>query len=707
VEACTRKSTEKQNRAAAVGQASVGVLEEVVVTAMKRKQSLMEVPTSIQIMSGDYMKAQGIDNFASATEFVPSATLPTGAGAGIPYYSVRGTGAQGQFGDPAVGFYIDQIPYMVIGRNYGPDLDLYDIESLQVLRGPQGTLYGQGSMGGTFLVTTAQPDLEEITGRTQVYGSEMKEGGSGSGVDGMVSVPIIKDELALRVTGSYENVPGLAESPDVVGKNIDDAERWNVRTKLRYEPTDTLSVNSSYWHNQIDQNSDTMLYVAVDPPTISPSGGFPGEANVTVDRAGVTVNWDNPLGMLTATSSYLSYHNNIQVGYTYQDFIGPGQIADFTGVQDTKVDGDTYNQEVRLTSTSDGPTQWIVGANFTDGQFTDHTTAEFSEPSVDGVPIIPLQQNYTRVESTQYALFGEISHEFMNGLLTPLVGLRQFEDSRDQVNEGNQVAYTKQEKDFSSTSPRFNLKITPNDNTTIYLNAAHGFRSGGFNNPNIAAVGESLGLTVQLVVPEAEVWTYEIGGRFVLLDGSLLLEPTIYLSEYTDYPFETNVGGLPTTYNLDEVESTGAELVFTYDTPLEGLSFQGMGAINSTEPTKLNTADASLLTTNLAKNEQLPYVPEWEYRLAANYEQALGGTDWTGFGTLSFYERASQKDYTLPVPSAELQDVSLRAGVRNDSWMLTAWGNNLNDEKGPSGISSGLMARYDRRSIGVSAQYYW
>jgi outer membrane receptor protein involved in Fe transport len=178
---------------------SNAIMEEVVVTAGKREESLMDAAQSVQFLSGEELWNVGFTKLDDVVQLVPGVSLPSGT-ASIRTYNIRGTGAM-TTNDSPVGFYIDQMPYYIVDYPYAPDSELFDLESVQVLRGPQGTLYGQGAMGGTMLITTKRPDLEQVRARVRAGASTMRDGGDGHMTDASLSFPLIPGEMAMSITG--------------------------------------------------------------------------------------------------------------------------------------------------------------------------------------------------------------------------------------------------------------------------------------------------------------------------------------------------------------------------------------------------------------------------------------------------------------------------------------------------------------------------
>ena len=232
------------------GQNPRAVIEEIVVTASKREEDYMDVAQSIQYLPGYELEASGVQNLDQIVRLIPGVSLPTGS-AGTRTYNMRGTGAV-TINDSAVGFYVDGMPHYIVDLPYGPDTEVFDLESIQVLRGPQGTLYGQGAQGGTILITTGRPDLEQFRARVRAGGSRMHEGGDGHTYDASISVPMIEGELAASLTAGSSRDPGLAEGFDIPGSDLDEENRWYARLKVLWQPSDELSVTGLVQHRDLE-----------------------------------------------------------------------------------------------------------------------------------------------------------------------------------------------------------------------------------------------------------------------------------------------------------------------------------------------------------------------------------------------------------------------------------------------------------------------
>lgn len=680
--------------------ASQNLIEEVVVTAQKREQTLMEVPQSVQAFSGAFIEEMGIYDLVDAVNFIPGASASFSGGAGSQLYNMRGTGAQGRIGQLAIGFYIDDIPW-IGGGPFGPPIELFDLEALEVLRGPQGTLYGEGSMGGTFVINTARPDLERFTARGRVMASDMKEGERTYGFDATVSVPIIRDKLALRVTGGRTDAGGLAESDDFPGRNIDDFEQWDMRAKLLWEVTDTLSITATHWHTKEDRNFSPGIYGSVNPPMIFGTGGVQGKAIQETKLSSVLIDWDTGYGRLTSATSHVDNEGLFDSAFAFDTFIPEIGLINAVLQLTVPAESEAFSQEFRFASTSDGPWQWITGAQYTDSDGSSETLSAYVA-GPEFLTSLPPAVGFGDSSSKRWSVFGELSRELMDGLLTPLIGVRYYED-RQKVNSTSETSgvTTRFRETFDAVSPRFNLRYRPSDDVQIYLNIAKGFRSGVFNTPTQIENAALLGIDIQPTLKESVLWSYEIGARFRFLEGRLQVEPAIYHVLYDDYQFEGSAGNVNFALPIEEVEGTGIDLLVTWFTPIDGLTLLVSADVNETEPSKIE-ADFTATQASLAKGKQMPFVPEWSYSMLAQYERPLGDTGLTGFGSAVWYRRDSQVDFITGLVSAEIEDLTLRLGVRKNNWSVTVWGENLTDEIGPAVIAGGLPNRYDRRRFGLT-----
>ena len=374
------------------------VIEEIVVTATKRsEQALFDVPLSIQAFSTDALEAAGIRDQAEVIAYVPGASEEQSSNVGSRQYQIRGI-AQGS-GDPSVGYYLDDAAIFFFGQRFAPMGRAFDMERIEVLRGPQSTLYGNGSMGGTVRYIPKAPSLSAVEAEV-VGGYADTEGGEGGYyVDGMVSVPVVEDRLGFRVAASYEDVGGYQDSLSEGGTidDVNDADVTDVRASVLYTPTDRFELKLMYARNEANQDGSTLL-ATLDPPI---NIGQPGDfSDISWDIYSGTVVYDFGAALLTTTTSYIEYSSEARQGLP---FPVPGGVLLFS----TKQDAEALNNETRLVSQTDGPFQWLVGVFYSD---TEDTQDLFFSP-----PIIPRTVQDRNSESI--SVFGEVSWDLLDGTL--------------------------------------------------------------------------------------------------------------------------------------------------------------------------------------------------------------------------------------------------------------------------------------------------
>lgn len=235
---------------------------DIVVTAQKREQLLSDVPAAIQAISGDVLERRGTRDINQLVEFIPGASVVSKAAPGFETIQIRGI-SSGTVGDATVGYYIDDIIFSIPNLQLAPPSRLLDLERTEILRGPQGTLYGNGAMGGLIRLVTAAPDTNEFDIKAQGELSFTDDGGTNYAGDAAVNIPLAADVAGLRISGGYERLSGFADGAE--GENLNDVRSWNIRGKLLVRPTDNLDVTLGIWHidNHQDYNNNLLT---VDPP---------------------------------------------------------------------------------------------------------------------------------------------------------------------------------------------------------------------------------------------------------------------------------------------------------------------------------------------------------------------------------------------------------------------------------------------------------
>lgn len=595
----------------AIAQGEVGesgnYLEEVIVTAQKRSQKLEEVPFSIQAFGAKQLQESNIRDLSEVIQFVPGASEGLSNTIGKRRYQIRGI-EQGS-GGATVGYYIDDAA--TYGVAFAPVGRSFDMERVEVLRGPQSTLYGNGSMGGTIRFITNAPNLTEIEAGIRAGYTTTQGGDPGHYVDAVVSLPLVEDVLALRLVGSTEQVGGYHE--DFFGnKDVNDGEVDSFRASLWWQATDDLVMKFLYNRNDADQQGGTLMS-SLDPTIAFGFGGF---NNTGFELYSGTLEYDLGFATFNTTTTYAEADTEIKAVSPFP--LSPNGLL----TANSSVIDEVLSNETRLVSTSDGAFQWLVGLFYTDIETTANVNLD--------PPIIPPGTTVNQSDSIAY--FAELSWDLMGGKLIPLIGVRYFEEKL----EGDTAisAGFISGREFDSVNGRFNLSWNPNEAAHYYLNVAEGFRSGSFNlGLGCNFLHSPSGLPCEKSIDSDQLISYELGTKQTLADNQLIMDIALYFQDWENVRQFVSAGGLSLEYQVGDAEVYGIDLGISYSpTAIEGLSLQLSANWNSAEYVSINPVVSAVMGAN--KGDRIALVPEWTMSLMASYSWMLAG-NWRGMANLS------------------------------------------------------------------------
>jgi outer membrane receptor protein involved in Fe transport len=723
-------------------------LTEIVVTAERRTETVQSATQSITAISGAQLQAQGLTTVQDVLAEVPGVSIGQD-GAGQSEVFLRGMAAQGGIA-PTTGFYLDGVSLPgPAASTYGHatfDPNLYDVSDVNVLRGPQGTLYGASSMGGTININTNQPNLNKFGASVEAIGSGTQGGGANGGVSAMVNIPLVDDKLALRIVGtdSYTsgwidrinlgpiNMPatingagGLASSPvGVTPVSQDKGSNWQTiegaRVILLWAPTDNFSVAPEVVFQRLAQGGASLVDLnstATAPLAEAHYQPF----NIAEPYSDTLILFNLPIkytindiqlvsitGYAKRNSKQIQDSSAVGVAVfdppttTYAD-VGPvgAYEADYTSV---------FTQEFRASSTGDGAFQWLGGAyyeNYKSQTYLASTTpanayvdAQLgSPPGVDWFNF-----NYV-TKLTQYSAFGEASYKFGDLKLTG--GLRYYYyDVPTSLTDwgafqtGNWTAatalFTPTTASASGYTPRINLSYIPNSNLTLYAQASEGFRPGFGNAQPAPAQG------CPSSVPAAEpdhVWNYEAGEKARLMDGNLSLNGAIYYENWSGIQQTINLicshGDYAYSGNAGNAAIYGAELEATLRLTPEVTFTNSVGLVDA----KFTAASPQ---SGFFVGEALPLVSKWTdtaslvytHHLNDNYNVVFRATD-TLRSTQTFVGIVSPKENFL----------SLRVGLASHN-KVSAWlfADNALNSHTYLGLSNAIFTELFQATRGVSPQ---
>jgi iron complex outermembrane receptor protein len=687
---------------------------EIIVTAGKRSERLLDVPFSITALKGETLTRNGEVRLEDYAARVPGLNVTNNATGGAQSgVSIRGitTGS----GNPTVAIYIDDTPVTTStffgGGNSIPDLDPNDLDRIEVLRGPQGTLYGAASLGGLIKFVNKAPDFQTIGGRVEIGATAIDGGDVGVSARGRINLPL-SETAAVTASGFHRVDPGFLDDPARGRKDRNRSLYDGGRLALALKPTETISINLSALHQRIRIRGNPVI--DVDSVTGQPIGGdlvsapVPGTdvSNATLWLFDLAIKGDfDGFDVVSDTSYSRRKFSGI---IDYSPVLGP-LITQFFGVPGaggglvTQLGAKKFTQEVRLTSSTDGLIGWQIGGFYT----RENATLYQETTNLDGatgavltaVPLLLAVQGPSRYE--EIAGFGNLTLN-LGERFDVQAGLRYSHNSQrstsitDGLLTGASVtpASSSENQLTFSINPRFRISNT----LMVYARAASGFRPGG---PNA-------GLTGPLATYGADkVINYEIGTKADLFDRALSLDLAAFYIDWSDVQIRGTdpFTGLNFYRNGGKARSRGVEGSFVYR-PVRGLTLNGNIAY-----TDAYTRTASAAPTFANAGDRLPNTPKWAGLLGAEYGFAIADA-WNGYVGANYRHVGSRLEIftasaAIPrfvLPAYDTAD--LRAGVTHDGYAMDIYVRNVGDKRAylsNSGIGSfQRLAIIQPRTFGIS-----
>jgi iron complex outermembrane receptor protein len=665
-------------------EADTPALEEVVVTAERREVNLQEVPASATVLTADALASQGIDNVNELQMVAPSVAVNTYNRS--TFINIRGVGIgqSAPTSNPGVAYYIDG---MFIPHEQFIAQSFFDIESIEVLRGPQGTLTGQNSTGGAIYVRTPVPQFAESSG----YVDQTVADEGWYRTTGAVNVPF-GEQVALRLSGVYDergsfsNNIGPSRSEPGSGRDL------AGRAALRFSPSDALTLDLRYEHfdretdyNAIKNRSDL---VTSDPFTIEEDAvSF---LNQRGDRASLEARFDVSAGVtLRALTSYLDAETSDQADgdRTATALPVPANLptsgantARFPGrVSFTTQELRTWVSEVNLLSRGDSPVQWVVGAFYLD----EESPVSVLRDNRNTVSFVQSNSSIvTELSNTSASLFGQVDYRFADSWALD-VGVRYSEDTQRYTRfvipgappPGCFPCTSKLESD--EVTGRFGLKYFATEGVMVYGTVSKGYKAGGINlDPRQAPYR-----------PETNKMG-ELGIKSTIAGGRLRVNGAIFYSDYEDIqlsaltPIGTPAALLPNTLNAAPAEIYGAELELTGR--FEALEFNlGLSTLHSEFTEDAVLTDSQTNTNRLVpKGSDVPFAPEMSATVGVQYDIPVGTWRLTPRVQLSYADEQLSTPFRYPattVPSRTVTDVRITAAAA-DNLRLEAFATNVFDK---------------------------
>lgn len=655
----------------ALAQQSQTELDVIVVTATKRNSTVQEVPFSINAQTAEDIQKSGAVTLEDLSRNVAGLAVQN-LGPGQSQVSIRGVSAGQIVRDQPgvkeqVGVYVDE---SVISLSlFTPDLDLFDLNRVETLRGPQGTLFGSGSVGGTIRYITNQPTIGRTEGTVEANLNLVDGKDLGGHLKGAINVPL-GTNAAARAVGYYTRYGGFIDAireDGSVDKDVNSGERYGGRLALTFEPTSNVSITPRVIYQKVTAdgfNRQEVFNLYANPfTTTRPAVTFDereqflllpeafedetliADAVIKVGLGGVDLTsvstYTNRDILVSRDASALTGSVSVDLGFPDAGVLLPSNLRDSTKVK-------SFTQELRLSSNDDGPFQWVLGGFYSDTRrdyaqrlptpgYDAFTDARFGDgTSVAVANGFPLNSPYNadiNYDIEQKAVFGEASYQFGEAL-TATVGGRYYDFSEDRrfvsgglfANGDDQTGTTSSD----GFNPRFLLSYEAASNITINAQVAQGFRLGGINDPlNIPlCTGGANGVDAltygnRPTYEDESLWNYELGiktqGRIFTFNAAA------FYSDISNLQVTADAGSCSSrvVFNVPKAHSQGVEFELTA-TPATGLDLGLSGSVlNSKFDSSVTTTDGVVIA-GIRDGNRLPTVPKFQISANASYTFPVG-----------------------------------------------------------------------------------
>jgi iron complex outermembrane receptor protein len=675
---------------------NVAALEEVVVTAQKFAQKLSETPLSVTAISARNLEALGATQFRDFANTVPSLTFTT-SGVGSTQVNLRGI-TTGNNISPTVGIYVDEVPYgsstpFASGAQLALDVGLFDVSRIEVLRGPQGTLYGASTMGGLLKYVSVVPDTTAFGATARAGVVSTSGGGVGYDAAAAVNTPLADDKAALRVSGFYTHDGGFIDNLANGHEDVNAAEVYGGRADLLFKPADKLTLRLAAFAQDIarDGTASADFSLATGEPIDSDLDQRRLRAEPFDQQfrmASGTLDYELDGATLTSITSYQTVrsHAITDVSAFFVPALGAAGIALGSVDVAKKNETDKFTQELRLAGT--GPRlDWTIGAFYTDEDSDQFQKLNSSTP--DGA-VFPVNLLTVELPSTfeEYAGFGTLTWH-ATGRLDFTGGLRYAHNSQtfEQIGSGPLV-FSVPERDDSDSILTYlaTIRYRASDNLMSYVRYATGYRPGG---PNVVLNDLNGQPLASPTFASDELRSYEAGIKTTTSDGRFGVDAAVYFIEWDDLQINAVRNGLGVVDNAAAAESKGAELTLTW-VPVPQLALVGafayIDAVLSEDAPDLGGLEG----------DRLPDTPEFTGSLSADYSFELGGREaFLGTTMKHVTDRVSSYDASAGSPQYDLPEyttVDLRTGVQLGAARLQLYVKNAFDERGQLSATTAFSA---------------
>lgn len=699
---------------------------EIVVTATRMSEAASRVPVSLSVYNQQALDARGIRSMEDAAQMTPGvAFAPTGFGAQTEL-SIRGV--RSDVGAATVGVYVDDTPIQAAGLGFGNQNaypKMFDLERVEVLRGPQGTLFGSSSQGGTIRFITPAPGLQDWTGYARGEVSDTSRGAMNYEIGAAVGGPVVTDKIGIRVSAYYRRDGGYVDRVPFPGatlakRNSNSADSYVVRGAVTFAPSDEIRATAAILYQNTRQNDTSNIWALISDRE---KGDFKsGQRIPTIDRdkfvlPSLKVEYNGPGFDVISNTSYFWRRNNPSLDYSdvvtgiFAGLPYIPELPNYEAMANLQNKYDSFTQELRFQSPSDARLRWAFGLYYNhlkqkageqiiDENFGDLIQYQFggSLEEITGMGLIDGRFSYLqdfKATTEEISAFGDINYELIQGVRVS-VGARV---SRNSFRTDNFVTgpfnfgslRSGASGKESPISPKFGVNWQIDPRNMIYATAAKGYRMGGgnvvFDSP---ACANDLALRGYLAVPQTygsdSLWSYELGTKNRLF-GSLQLAASVFQINWKGIQQSVQLSncGLQFTDNLGKAKSEGFDVELNQKIGQSFLLSAQLGYTNSRYTKTLAiSADPDTLPIVRAGNalQQQPWTitVSGQYDFALLQENGYLRVDYTRLaghrdtasqdrGTASYDpSRLARQGYTM---------LNARLGAKISGWDMSLFANNI------------------------------
>ena len=701
------------------------LLEEIIVTATRRTTSIQATPLSVSALTDHQLRAIGARDLPDYFALVPGLSYSDDGWS--RRVTIRGVGS-GSFTEPRPlsALYLDDTPMMTLtgppqlGQIAGPHPEVVDLARIEVLRGPQGALFGTSAMGGAIRMITNPPDPDGWLVDAEADLSSTSHGDDNYQISAVVNLPLAPGTAALRAVGFIRDEAGFVDDVQRGIANVNSGKTTGGRVALLWRPTSKAKVTLRGHHQA--RETEGLSYADNDVGPYSQARYVAEGNDETWELFNLGIEYDLEWAQLLSSTSYMDrkpavtlddtlFAQSFLLNVLELELLNPSSNEFRDSVRD-------FVQEVRLTSRATGRLSWLMGAYYQDEDRT--TIQDLRSPAFDELTgglaaSFGYPDTLAHIEAIatqqQRALYGQVSFEIASGWQATLGG-RWF-DFREELSSLFDGLFfsgpTSREGslDQSDFTGQVGVAYRPNEDTLLFLNAAEGFRPGGANGwtdelvEHCSAELAALGLGAPpLTFASDSIWSYELGAKASWPTQRLAANGTVYHIDWNDLQTSTFLDncGVGFFQNAGRAKIDGLEIEAVWQ-PAESLELTiGTAYVDATLAEDVPNVSGE-------EGEHIPIVPEWSLNATADVQFSL--PPGVGFASVSFqYIDGSWSDFDdsirVRLPSRQL--LSLRAGVRRDAWQLELYVDNLLDDRGVVFHTIGRDSLTQPRTVGVRVQ---